>query len=223
MQTRHHVLSIATILSLAAWCGADSDPYLFTDGSKVSLPWRKTDGAGFVWDIHGNGNVEHGTNYAYSNAMMLTHRSSRHFHANNISLVSRDGQELLLGPYKDRNLRVWRRIYIDPKLGYARWIDIFKNVAKDTPIKLDVQYQNYMGNSIRKCTTTTGEANLTSKDWGFVTADEGNNNRPAVMQVFATRRSKIHPTVQVQMNNNQFFYRINLTIPPGETKSLCFF
>lgn len=214
-----------TVLLLwATWCSAQPKDLLIPEGKTVSFPWTVIDGEGFNWDIYGNGNVQQGTNYAYGNGMMLQVRGGQQFYApNNAGLLRSDGRELQLGPFPSDKIRVWRRIYVDPKLGYARWIDIFENTDAEQPVKLDLQYQNHMGNGVQQCVSTTEQSTPGPKDWGFVTDDRGDGARPAVMHVFASKRSKFRPDVQVQMNNNRILYNTSLTIPPGQTRALCFF
>ncbi|MBN1943762.1 MAG: hypothetical protein JW849_10760 [Phycisphaerae bacterium] len=222
---RSFVVVLITIISLlaAGWCAAETNDILLPEGKTTNLPWTTADGAGFTWDIQQNGGVQHGTGYAYGNGMMLQVRGGQHFYApNNTALLRAGGNEVQLGPFQNDKIRVWRRVYVNPKLGYARWIDVFEN-TDENPVKLDVHYQNHMGNSIQQCTTTTNQGSPGPKDWGFVSDDHGGDPRPAVMHVYASRRAKHRPDVQAPMNNNTISYRTTLTIPPGEMRALCFF
>ncbi|MBN1554020.1 MAG: TMF family protein [Phycisphaerae bacterium] len=223
MNIRNTILLGFTVACLpAVWCGAATKDVLLSETKTISLPWTPGDGKGFLWDIQNTGCVQSGSNYAYGSGMMLQLQGRGNFYANNNTAVLRaDELEIQLGPFTQDKLQVWRRVYIDPKLGYARWIDIFENTDAN-PLKLDVQYQNHMGNGVQQCVTTTEKDLPEDKDWGFVT-DDRSNQRPAVLHIYSSKRGKQRPDVQVAMNNNRILYNMSLTIPPGEARALCFF
>ncbi len=212
------------MLLLAACADAQPKDLLLPEGKTSSLPWTVSDGAGFNWDIHNNGNVQHGTNYAYGNGMQLHAQGGRQFYVdNNTGLLSADGREIQLGPFACDRVRIWRRIYVDPKLGYARWIDIFENTDENEAVKIEVQYQSHLGNGIQQCLSTTSDGLPGAKDWGFVTDNRDGGNRPAILHIYASKRSKYRPEIQAQMNNNQIRYLASLEIPPKQSRALCFF
>lgn len=224
MRTQRNAPFIAPLLFLLAVpCAAEPTGLLLAGGRTVSFPWRKTDGAGFVWDIYQNGNVQHGTNYAYGSAMMLQMAGQQFYAPDNNALLGTDGREVQIGPLRNGTLRVWRRVYVDGQLGYARWIDLFENTDAKQPVKIDVQYQNYTGNSILQCVSTVSTNVPGPKDWGFATGNPTDPSRPSLAHFYASRRSPFRPTAQVSLNNNSILYQTSLEIPPGRTRALCFF
>ena len=221
MMTRIKRSAWVLTLWIAAGPAAAADPGIhITGGSNVGFNWTLSDGAGFRWDIAGNGTVNDGTNDAYDGGMRLRVSNSE-FSWGSSGRRSKDGREIEIGPWRRGSLSIWRRIYIDPKLGYCRWIDIFQNTsggAQNVPL----QYYSNMGSSIQTVQTTSGKAAVAKKDWGLVTGSSS-SSRPAVAHVFASKGSTVKPTVQYTTNSDDLYYHMSLKVPAGKTVALCFF
>ena len=221
--TGKHLAAISLVV-LATWAaaGAGDKGIHITDGTDTGFAWVLTDGAGFRWDIYQGGTVNNGTNNAYGGGMNLTVSGSG-FSGGSRGRRSKDGREIEIGPWTRGSLRIWRRIYVDPKLGYCRWIDIYQNIGSSDSIAA-IQYYSNLGNSVQQIVTTSGKGRLTDKDWGFVSSYAGgSSSRPTLMHVYASRGAKVRPTVQWTRGRNTLYYRMSLKIPAGKTVALCFF
>ncbi len=198
-----------------------AEDYTFSDGKQYTQSyWNNNDGAGYRWDIYSTyGYINSGTNSAYSNGMYLYCNNNGVY--SNTRQVSKDGHELLLGPWSNNNITVYRRIYIDPKVGYARWIDIFTNNSGSDQ-SVPIRYNLNTGYSLKDVKTTTGGESLGKKDWGLVTYPSG-SNAPALVHFFATRGAKEKPVLTYNTGNNTMQYNMTLSIPAGETRAVCFF
>ena len=96
-------------------------------GRKVSGTWNTADGAGYQWNIYiSGGYVNSGSHSAYSSGMQLQINGSG-YSGSSSGKLSKDGTEIEIGPWKYQSVNVYRRIYVDKKIGYCRWIDIFEN------------------------------------------------------------------------------------------------
>jgi hypothetical protein len=212
-------LTAATILFSTA--AADDDGLLITDGKSYgSSYWNIDDGAGYRWDIYSTyGYVNSGTSSAYSTSMYL-YVNNNNFYSNTRQL-SKDGRELQIGPWRYGNVQVYRRIYIDPKLGYARYIDIFQNVSGQDQ-NVSIRYNLNAGSTIQGIYTTSGKDELADKDWGCVSQSSG-GSRPETVHIWSSRGSKLSPTFSWSTNNNTMNYNMTLNIPAGKTHALCFF
>ena len=189
-------------------------------GRSVSSSWVTTDSAGFRWDIYLNyGQVNDGTNDAYDGGMQLQISGST-MSVSQSGRLSKAGDEVEIGPWRRGSVNVYRRIYVDKKLGYCRWIDIFENTATSAQ-SLALRYYSNMGSSTQSTFTTSGQANLTPKDWGIVTGSSG-SSRPAVVHIFATKNAKIRPSFQFRKSDDNLYYNHTLKIPPKKTVALCF-
>jgi len=218
---QRNIVSIAA--ALACCCGVLSAAgKIHLEGStQSSWPWYLNDGAGYRWDIYANGQVNDGTNDAYDGGMNLQISGSS-FSWSKAGRKSKDGREIEVGPWTRGSLRIWRRVYIDPKIGYARWIDIFENTTGAVQ-NVTLRYYSNMGSSSSMTYTTSGKANLTEKDWGIVTASSSGSSRPAVAHVFASRSSKIKPRFQWTRSSDNIYYHITLKIPAKKTVAMCLF
>ncbi len=190
-------------------------------GQNVSLPWTVTDSHGYRWDISNYGTINDGTNDAYDGGMQLQVGGTS-FPTNSNARISKDRKEIEIGTWRHNNLAVSRRIFVNIKAGYCRWIDIFENTT-GSDVQVSLRYYSNMGDSTARTYTTSGGTSITEKDWGIVTAYSSSSGRPAVAHVFATPGSKFKPTFQFTTNNDSLYYHATIKVPAGKTVALCFF
>ena len=219
------VLLRLVVLSLAATClsaGAVAQEGIhIKEGDSVSFMWTLNDGLGCRWDINGNGSVDNGTNNAYSGGMQLGTTDGSTFNGGN-SRMSEGKREIEIGPWQYGNVQVSRRIYIDEKKGYCRWIDIFENNTGET-FHMSLRYRSRMGSSVYEVASSRGTKDIDAKDWAFTTMYRENSSRPAVVHVIASKSSKLKPRVQWKEGSNELYYYYDLNVEPGKPVALCFF
>ena len=221
MTVNKHVVCIASaFLLMAAATGTAADQGIhIPSGRSVSGSWNTADGAGYQWNIYvAGGYVNSGSHSAYSSGMQLQVNSSG-FSGSSSGRLNKDGTEIEIGPWRRGSVNIYRRIYVDKKIGYCRWIDIFENTAA-SPQSLTLQYYNGMGTSTRKTCTTTGGTTTGAKDWGIVTGYTS-SSYAAVAHVFATKKSKVRPSFHWTQNNSTVYYRHTLKIPAKKTVAMC--
>jgi hypothetical protein len=210
------ILSLTLQIALAH--AADKSLHI-PAGRSVSSNWTVNDSAGFRWDIYLNyGQVNDGTSDAYDGGMQLQISGST-MSVSQTARLSKTGDEIEIGPWKRSSVNVYRRIYVDKKVGYCRWIDIFENTSSSTQT-LTLRYYSNMGSSVRSSYSTTGQTNVTGKDWGFVTGSSS-SSRPSVVHVFASKNAKTKPRVQFRQNDDNIYYHYTLKIPAKKTVALC--
>jgi len=209
----------AVLLAAAGAPGAERGIHI-SKGRPVSSNWNMTDGAGFRWDIYVNhGQVNDGTNDAYDGGMQLQVNGST-FNVRSPGRLSADGREIEIGPWPSGSVNVSRRIYVDPTVGYCRWIDIFANTSSQART-LTLRYYSNVGAAVQMTYTTGGKADLRPQDWGIVTSGSVGGSRPAIVHVFAGRNAKVRPQFQYSRNSDNLFYHHTLKIPPKRTVALC--
>lgn len=179
-----------------------------------------TDGAGFVWDITNRGMVNDGSGDAFDGAMQLSVNGSQ-FNAGSAT-VSADGREIECGKLNLGNVEVSRRIYVDAKEGYCRWIDIFENKT-GSELPLSVQYYTNTGGSTGQVLSASGKAEVTDKDWAAVTGPAGPSSNPSIVHILSSPNSRVRPTLQYRLNDDNLYYNATLSIPGNKTVALCFF
>ena len=209
---------LALLLQIGFARAADKSLHI-PAGRAVSSSWTVTDSAGFRWDIYLNyGQVNDGTNDAYDGGMQLQISGST-MSVSQQGRLSKAGDEVEIGPWRRESVNIYRRIYVDKQVGYCRWIDLFENTSTSAQT-LPLRYYSNMGASIQSTFTTSGQSNLTEKDWGIVTGSS-DGSRPAVVHIFATRNAKIRPSFQFTRGDDNLYYNHTLKIPPKKTVALC--
>ncbi|MCP4377332.1 MAG: hypothetical protein GY794_14290 [bacterium] len=213
---------LATTLSLTLLIGltqaADKNLHI-PSGRSVRSNWTVNDSAGFRWDIYLKyGQVNDGTYDAYDGGMQL-HVGGATMSVSQTGRLSKARDEIEIGPWKRGAVNVYRRIYVDKKIGYCRWIDIFENTSSSAQT-LSLRYYSNLGSSVRSSYSTTAQANVTGKDWGFVTGSS-RGSRPSIVHVFASKNAKVKPRVQFRRGDDNIYYHYTLKIPPKRAVALC--
>ncbi len=132
MTVNKNTLCIITVSILTALCvsapAADKGIHLKSTRT-VSSTWNTADGAGYQWNIYvAGGYVNSGSHSAYSSGMQLQINGSG-FSGSSSGRVNKDNTEIEIGPWRRGSVNIYRRIYVDKKIGYCRWIDICENTA----------------------------------------------------------------------------------------------
>lgn len=209
-------------LSLSA-ASAGDDIHIAGKGKRVNQnPWTARDSAGFNWDIYTNtGQINDGTNDAYDGGMQLQIAGNT-FQANQQAIINAEGNEIEIGPWTVNNLRVYRRVYVDAKAGYCRWIDIFENTTSANQ-NVSVQHYSNMGNSNQMAFSSSGKGQFGKGDWGIVTAANDSDSRPAIVHILAAKNSKVFPEFRWNPNDDNTYAVYQLSVPAGKTVALCAF
>ena len=223
------VMALLFVAGVAATAQARDDRIHLT-GSSTRFTWTQTDGHGYRWDISGNGTISDGTNDAYDGGMQLqvtisgpSSSGSSSFTSFSTGKRSKDGMEVEIGPWRYRNVNTYRRIFVNRKAGYCRWIDMFEN-TQSSAVSLSLRYYFNMGASSQRTYTTSGGTNVGAKDWGIVTSgSSSSSSRPAVAHIFATRSARVKPRFQFSRGSDNLYYYVTLKIPAKKTVALCFF
>ena len=217
-----HALGILTLLApvCVARSAEDGDIHV-PGGQEVGWAWQVSDGAGTRWDVQANGMVTGGSAAVYDMGMVLR-VNDQEFQWGQSGRLSQDRQEVEIGPWPCGQLKVWRRIYVDPKVGYCRWIDIFEN-AGQTPFTAAVRYHSSMSSGTQTLSTSSGKNEWTAQDWGFITSPATASGPPCVIHVLSARNAKVKPQPRFSSGNRTLFYQIPLTVPGGKTVALCIF
>jgi len=222
MHTRLTVLLtvLGLTIGLAGSVWAQNRELHIPEGKSPSFNWDVKDGVGGRWVIDAYGRVSR--NEAYSVAMRLTLTDGNEFSSGGNERMSEDGREVEVGPWQYGNVHVYRRVYVDEKFGYCRWIDIFENNSGE-PFRLSLNYRNSMNASVNEVVTNRGAKTIEAKDWAFASLFRADANRPVVVHVIAAPNAKLKPRVQWKTGSNEVQYLHDITIEPGKAVALVFF
>ena len=178
------------------------------------------DGGGYRWDVQYYGSVYRGTDYAYYGGAMYLRISGTNFQSPNYTgWTNKAGDEIELGPWKNRGLNIYRRIKIYKDRPMARWLEIFENPTS-AAVTLQVEIFNSHSYGIKQTLTSSGGSSFGTKDFAFMIRN-GRANSPPTLHVVTSKRAKVRPTVQVQ--SSQIYVRYPVTIPARKTVILCHF
>jgi hypothetical protein len=189
--------------------------------TKLRVPWRTMDGAGYTWDIYNYGQIQYGTNYCYSGGMMLQISGNSFSPSGYEGLVNKQGDEIQLGPWTRSNVKYFRRVRVYKNVGLARWMEVMENTS-DKEVSVTVRiYTNAYGSIHKKRFSHKNNGKFSDQDWWFITETQSHRNSPAVLHVVHDPASKIQPKVSISGSNIHYDYTIK--IPPKETRILCHF
>ena len=214
-------MTILLILACAGACLGDDKDGIHLTGNAAPPSLNVNDGANYRWDITSAGMVNDGSSDAYDGGMQLTINNNT-FGGSGSAKISADGREIEIGPYNNGQVNIFRRIYVDPKKGYCRWIDIFENNSANA-VTLNIQYYTNTGGSTRQVYSSAGKDAVTDKDWGVVTGFGPNASNPAIVHVMASKSSKLKPRFKYQMNDDSTYYNLAIAVPARKAAALCFF
>jgi len=222
MTVSENTVCIITASVLAALCAASSaadNSIRLKSVRTVSGNWSTADGAGYQWNIYvAGGYVNSGSHSAYSSGMQLQVNGSG-FSGSSSGRINKTGDEIEIGPWRRGSVNIYRRIYVDRKIGYCRWIDIFENTSSSAQT-LTLRYYNGMGTSTTETYTTTGGTVTNAKDWGIATGYTS-TSYAGVAHIFATKKARVRPRFQWTRSNSTVYYHHTLKIPPKKTVAMC--
>ncbi len=215
------LIGVAVLMAAAITASGGSDDIHITSSQTVNDWWRIND-AGYLWDIYtGGGHINTGTNNAYSGSMLLQVNNAQ-MGVQATAKINKEGDEIEIGPWTQGAINVYRRVYVDRKMSYARWIDIFENTS-DSLQKLDVRVRYNMGSPTQQIYTTLGQAQITDKDWGLITLPDEKSGQPYVAHIFAGKNAKFRPSLQINIGSNTHWCISQLEIPAKKAVALCYF
>lgn len=198
--------------------GADPPPNPHIPGGRrIRFNHTKADGAGFRWDLYSAGGVLRGTAAVYNYGMQFS-IDGRGFSAGRYGWGNAKGDEVEVGAYTLKNLRVYRRIRVYKDRGLARWMEILQNpTGKD--ITVTAKCLSRTSVPIRNIVTSSGAKTLDERDTAFITqCDAG---KPALLHILRGRWSSVRPAIKAGATEISVSWK--LTVPARKTVILCYF
>lgn len=188
-----------------------------------------SDSQGFRWDIGPAGHVVDGTNDCFDNAEALS-VNGNDFQPQQ-AMMTADGREYVFtGMFI--NLRVTRRVKVDPKSAAVRYVEILHNPTS-SPVQATLALNTQFGSNRAQTVITDSGANvptqygggasvpfsLGSKDTGVVACMPPGAGQPSVVFHLAGPRSKLLPSV---FSDQHFRFTIGytVTVPPRKSVAI---
>ena len=181
------------------------------------------DGDGFCWDIDKTeGDVDDGTDDAFDDYVELEINDVTFNSSTDGILV---GRTVTVGPETlDECFEVTRKIFVPDNDGFARWLDIIKNIC-DASSDINIFYDNDLGSDsdTELLATSSGDIMVTSADDWMITDDQEVGDTgfdPRITIVISDTFAPVQPTTFRQVDgdtdDDDIDWEFDTNISPGE-------
>lgn len=188
-------------------------------GRTVNLPQSMTDPSGGRWMIYQQGWLQmQGNNPIYGQSAVLTlngnQPNARGGGGNNRARLDEKTGELLFD-FSNNGINITRRVLLDKKNGYVRYVDIFKN-ARPHDQTLNVQITTNLNFGVNAADLLPDPRNR-DKNIAWVAQTDGPS---CAVEVFASKNAKVSPAIDWQPGNNTVTAAYQLPIPTGKSAAI---
>jgi hypothetical protein len=179
-------------------------------GPTLNLPQTMTDASGNNWMIYQQGWLQmNGNNPVYGQSAQLTVNGNQPNTRNsNRCRVDEKTGELLFDFQPQQGVAVSRRVLMDKKAGYVRYVDIFKN-TKQQEQSVTVQLATNLNFGVNAADIVT-DPRKRENNMGVVATTDG---PMCAVEVYASRNAKLAPTLDWQPGNNTITATYVLPLP----------
>ena len=219
---RNRIRVLAVLLAPVVACGALASAaraqviqrrLMNAAGGNVNLPHTVPDNNGTQWRIYPGGWLQQSGNMPlYSQGAMLVVNGAQPQMNNNVARLDNETGEVVFENMQVQNFAVTRRVLVDKEINFVRYIDLVKNnTAQEQTVTIQVSSNFNYG-------LQNGQAVADPKRKGQHVAWVGQThaNGMAVIEVMAGKGSKLAPSVNGQVNNNNAMSRFQVPIKPGK-------
>ncbi len=188
----------------------------------VELPVDLVDGAGFTWDIQGDGRLVDGTDDAYDSPAFRLQVGLDIFPSQDEVSVSEDRRELSFGPAELGGLQVSRRVYVPEAGQFIRYLEVFENPG-DAEVEAQVRVIGNLGSdgSTTVLADASGDLLVGLEDQWFVTDDDGGFD--PVLGFACYGEGEVLAPASLSLDFDDFTYGFTVVVPPGEQVALLHF
>lgn len=152
---------------------------------QVLLPVALIDGAGFAWDVQGDGSIGSGTDGAFRGGLSLV-IDGRPFP--DVGAAAESEGELTFGPAVTEGWTVTRRVLVSERSGSARFAESLANVSGETH-EIEIAIRSMLGSGGGVVWTSDGDAEAEAGDvWVVVVA---------CRSWLVAQRRRVHPKPMV--------------------------
>jgi len=190
----------------------------------ATVPLTLTDSQGYIWDIYSNGSISGGTSDAYDGGFVI----SSYYPSSTTVSEEESGREIVFQPtVVATDISLERKIYVPTgtTYGYARFLDSITNTGS-TAQTFTLTINSNLGSDGNEQfkLTSDGDATLEATDSWVITDDSAagaTGGDSAVAHVFNLAGATGVTTATYTGGNIAYTYE--LTLNPGETKSIMHF
>lgn len=220
LATRRNVFLWASFVVAFAGAPAFSQLAIQPNPQPVSLPPanfnQQTDSLGFRWDVNQYGMINDGTNDAFDGGLSLRIGNTQ-FQSTQPLMAPANNEYVLNG--RLGTFQVTRRVKIDRKRSFARYVESFTNPSSATQT-INFKIYTDLGTTPQSWATNTGRlpaGTLSKKENVVICYQQPNSSRPSVVMYFGNARSKFKPTVS--KSGDDVSVNVSLQVGAGKTVS----
>ena len=180
---------------------------------QVPLPHLMRDNFGGTWDVQQDGSIGDGANDLFDGGGSLLIGGNPYVWEQPTVGFDAARNELVFPPAPMMGLNVSRRISVNAKGGWCRWVDVLEN-TNAAPIKLQVQIHFDLGNGVQAAQEI---ADPRKKRPMALAIFDGNQ---ALGMVGAGRGAKLAPRFQPQPNSDQVDLYYDVEVPAKGTVAI---
>ncbi|MFN3196913.1 MAG: lectin-like protein [Bradymonadia bacterium] len=217
---------------------AGNDPLDPTDDF-TTLEHQLLDAAGFLWDVDDRGDIDDGTSDAYDSMGFMSLNDTR-INRQNTALFELEGRQLLFSDTVtftaalldatpiDVEVLNERRLYVPADGQFLRYVDSFTNLSAET-IVFTANFNGNLGsdsstNLIASSNQPVVEADVVdATDRWFVSDDDDDGSDDPTLGFAWQSASAPAQAASATLSRDDVDIQFEITLAPGETKSLMFF
>ena len=186
------------------------------DRVPVNLSLNLFDGANFLWDIQGDGDINRGTDNAYNGGLFL--QVGGDFFGFFRNAVAEGGREVVIGPDEISGVRVTRKVFVPDDDAFARFLEILENAGPhELAVTVRIRSRHSTTSNSQIVTTSSGDQSFDASDDFLVTdgLDDGSSS-PTMVHALSGPGAALEPSsVYAVPGNQDFQYRFDVNVPAG--------
>jgi hypothetical protein len=178
---------------------------------QVPLPYVMNDNFGGHWDVQQDGTIGDGGNDVYDGGSKLFLGDNQYQSPQPAAAFDAKANEVLLAPMQINGLNVSRRVAVNAKAGWCRWVEVVEN-AGPQPAHVQLHLNFDLGGAVQQTRELIDERK--TKRTIALAVFDGNH---ALAMVGAGRGAKVLPRFQPQPGTDQVDVFYDLDVPPKQT------
>ncbi len=196
---------------------AGRDPHQAADDVfQVDLPLELTDGDGYLWDVWTTGEINRGTDSAFSGGLELA-VNGEFFPPFSAGTLRQGRRELEIGPWATAGLLVTRKLFVPADDGLVRYLEVLDNPGAASATVI-VTLPSYLGSYTDTAVlrTSSGDMVLSPADDWLATDDAGDGTgTPALGFAFSGAGAAVQPITASLAADGELALQFQVTVPAG--------
>ncbi|HZZ42587.1 MAG TPA: hypothetical protein VFE58_06595 [Tepidisphaeraceae bacterium] len=211
-------LMFAVLIALVPSLCLAKAPAPNTNGPTVNLPQSMQDSSGNNWMVYQQGWFQmQGNNpiYGQSAQLMINNNqpNNRGGGGNRAHIDEKTGE--LIFEFNNQGLNITRRVLMDKKDGYIRYIEIVKN-SRPNEQTVNLQITSNLNFGVNTAEIVP-DPHKHDHNLAWIAASDGPS---CAVEIYASKNAKVTPSIDWQPGNNTVTAVYPLTVPAGKSAAI---